>query len=134
MSNTITIYHNPNCTNSKRCLHMIREHLEKQREKGGRKVPELRVIEYLKTPLGKAGVAALIERLKETANGKFRARDLIRVKEPVFDVLFGWDARPTDAECLDAMAAHPILMNRPIVTTSKGTKLCRPPTLVEEML
>jgi arsenate reductase len=111
----ISIYHNPKCSNSRRCLEIIRE-----------EGFEPTIIEYLKHP----PTAAELERLV----GKMgvSVRHVIRTKEPAYAELGLADA--ADAQLLKAIAAHPILLNRPIVVTEKGAKLCRPPDLVRELL
>ena len=112
---TVVIYHNAGCSNSRGALEIIRAQGI---------VPEIR--EYLTSPLTKAELAALIERMA------LRPRDIVREKEAVFAQLGLTDA--SDDALLDAMAAHPVLMNRPIVVTPKGARLCRPPELVKELL
>lgn len=111
----ITIYHNPKCSNSRGCLALIRE-------AGHEPV----IVEYLKTPLGRAELAALVARLE------MHPRDLVRVKEAVFAEL-GLESA-SDEALLDAMAAHPVLINRPIVVTDMAARLCRPPELVADLL
>jgi len=111
----ITIYHNPKCSNSRGCLALIRE--------AGH---EPTVVEYLVTPPSRAALAALVAKMG------IAPRDLVRAKEPVYAEL-GLEGASGDA-LLDAMAAHPILINRPIVITDKATKLCRPPELVRDLL
>ena len=96
---------------------MIREHgLE----------PE--VIEYLKTPPSKETLKAMI------AAAGITTRELLRAKEDVYAELGLDDPKWTDDELVDFMLQHPILMNRPIVVTPLGTRLCRPPELVLEIL
>ncbi len=108
MSN-ITIYHNPRCGTSRNTLAMIRS-----------SGVEPEVIEYLKTPPSRETLLALV-----AATGQ-PVRDLVRSKEALFTEL-GLDASGvTDAQLIDAMLAHPILINRPIVVTPLGTRLCRP--------
>ena len=113
----ITIYHNSKCSNSRGALALIREHgLE----------PE--VIEYLKTPPSKETLKAMI------AAAGITTRELLRAKEEVYAELGLDDAKWTDDELVDFMLQHPILMNRPIVVTPLGTRLCRPPERVLEIL
>jgi len=111
----ITIYHNPKCSNSRRCLEIIRD-----------EGFEPTIIEYLKYP----PTVAELERL----SGKIGVsiHEMIRTKEPVYAELGLADTG--DARLLKAVAAHPILLNRPIVVTDKGAKLCRPPEIVREIL
>ena len=114
---TITIYHNPNCGTSRNTLAMIRQSGEE---------PE--IIEYLKTPPTRA-------RLKELITGmSIPVRALLREKgTPYVDLDLG-NPKWTDEDLLDFMMAHPILINRPIVVTSKGIRLCRPSEKVLEIL
>ncbi len=112
---TVTIYHNPACGTSRNTLAMIRN-------AGIEPV----VIEYLKTPPRRAELAVLAKQ----AGG---ARNLLREKEKLVPEL-GLNAAVSDDAILDAIAAHPILLNRPVVVTQKGTKSCRPSELVLELL
>lgn len=113
----ITIYHNPNCGTSRNTLAAIRA--------AGH---EPRVVEYLKTPLSRAQLQEMI------AAAGLPVREAIRSKEAAFGEL-GLDAPGTgDEALLDAMAAHPVLLNRPFVVTPKGARLCRPFALVHEIL
>ena len=103
----VTIYHNPRCSNSRRALEVIRA--------AG---IEPRIIDYLKTPLSEDGLRALAAKLGQPL------RALVRDKEPLFAELGLGDA--DEAALFAAVAAHPVLLNRPIVVTGKGAKLCRP--------
>jgi arsenate reductase (glutaredoxin) len=114
---TITIYHNPNCGTSRNVLQAIRD--------AGH---EPTVVEYLKTPLDAAGIRALLAKL-----GK-RPRDLLRRKGTPYDALGLDDPKWTDDQLVDFMAAHPILIERPIVVAPKGARLCRPSETVQEVL
>jgi len=112
----VTIYHNPKCSNSRKALEVIRSH-----------GIEPHIVEYLKTPLTPADLRHLIhEQMHVTV------RDVIRTKEPVYAELKL--AAADDDTLLAAMAIHPILLNRPIVVTPKGAKLCRPGEVVEGVL
>jgi arsenate reductase len=114
---TITIYHNPDCGTSRNTLAMIRQSGEE---------PE--VIEYLKAPPSRARLLELIAAMGITP------RDLLREKgTPYADLGLG-DAKWTDDELVDFMMTHPILINRPIVETPLGTKLCRPSESVLDIL
>ena len=113
----ITIYHNPRCGTSRNTLAMIRA--------AG---TEPTVIEYLKTGWTKAQLKALA-----AATGS-PLRDLLRAKEPLVAELKLAGPDVTDDALLDAMVEHPILVNRPIVVTPKGTLLCRPSELVLDLL
>jgi arsenate reductase len=114
---TVTIYHNPACGTSRNVLALIRN--------GGE---EPLVIEYLKTPPSRDELAALIERMG------ISVRDLLRRKGTPYDQLKLDDPGLTDDALLDAMMMHPILINRPIVVTPKGVKLCRPVETVLDIL
>ncbi len=111
----VTIWHNPACSNSRGALKLIRD--------AGFE-PE--VIEYLGNP---PDVATLRQVLAESG---LSARDLVRSKEAQFAELSLEVA--DEATLLAAMAAHPRLINRPVVRTPKGTRLCRPPETVLEIL
>ena len=105
----ITIYHNPRCGTSRNTLAAIRE--------AGH---EPTVIEYLQTPFRREELQAML------AAAGLGPRDAIRSKESLFGEL-GLDAPGvTDDALLDAMLAHPVLINRPFVVTPKGVRLCRP--------
>ena len=114
---TITIYHNPACGTSRNTLSMIRQSGEE---------PE--VIEYLKTPPSRERLVELIEAMGITP------RDLLREKGTPYGELGLGDSGLTDEQLLDAIEAHPILINRPIVVTPKGVKLCRPSETVLDLL
>jgi len=112
---TVTIYHNPACGTSRKTLALIRD-------AGIEPV----VIEYLKTPPGRAKLVELI-----AGTGR-PVRDIVRTKEALFTEL-GLETASDDA-LVDAMVAHPILMNRPVVVSGDAVRLCRPQELVLEML
>ena len=112
-----TIYHNPACSNSRGALGLIRE--------AG---IEPEIIEYLKTPPDRATLAQMI------ADAGLTVRGAMRDKEPVYRELALDDAGLTDDALLDAMLAHPVLINRPFVVTQRGARLCRPADLVLEIL
>ena len=114
---SITIYHNPNCGTSRNTLAMIRQSGEE---------PE--VIEYLKTPPSRE---TLIDLMKRMGLGP---RELLRQKgTPYADLDLG-NPKWTDDQLIDFMMAHPILINRPIVVTPLGVKLCRPSEAVLNIL
>jgi arsenate reductase (glutaredoxin) len=113
----VIIYHNPDCGTSRNTLGLIRN--------AG---IEPHVIEYLKCPPSRAMLQALIARMG------IAVRDLIRVKGTPYHDLGLDDPSLTDDQLLDAMMAHPILINRPIVVTPHGVKLCRPSETVLELL
>lgn len=117
MNAHVTIYHNPKCGTSRNTLAMIRA-----------TGIEPTVIEYLKTPPGRDELAGLAARMG------IKLRDLLRRKGTPFDELGLDDPALSDDALLDAVAAHPILINRPIVVSAKGARLCRPSELVLELL
>ncbi|HET7333567.1 MAG TPA: arsenate reductase (glutaredoxin) [Rhizomicrobium sp.] len=112
----ITIYHNPKCGTSRTCLQIL--------EDAG---VHPRIVEYLKTPLSRDQLEKLVVRTGGPV------ADIVRFKEPLASELNLSPQTPA-TELLDAMAAHPVLQNRPIVETDKGAKLCRPADLVHEIL
>ena len=114
---TVTIYHNPACGTSRNTLAMIRQ-------SGVEPV----VIEYLKTPPSRARIVELV------AAAGMSLRDAIRQKDTPLAALGLDDMSLSDAALLDAIAAHPILLNRPLVETPLGTRLCRPSELVLDIL
>jgi arsenate reductase len=114
---TVTIYHNPACGTSRNTLAMIRQ-------SGEQPV----VIEYLKTPPSRDELVKLIQAIG------LAPRELLRRKGTPYDELVLDDAKLTDDELVELMVKHPILINRPIVVTPKGTRLCRPPERVLEIL
>lgn len=113
----ITIYHNPKCGTSRNVLAMIRASGEE---------PE--IVEYLKTPPGREKLVELI-----AATGQ-PVREILRQKGTPYDELGLDDPKWSDAELIDFMVEHPILMNRPIVVTPLGTALCRPSEKVLDIL
>jgi arsenate reductase len=114
---SITIYHNPSCGTSRNTLAMIRQSGE-----------EPKIIEYLKTPPDRARLLELIRAMGITV------RALLREKGTPYAELGLADPKWRDDELIDFMLAHPILINRPIVVTAKGTKLCRPSETVLDLL
>jgi arsenate reductase len=113
----ISIYHNPQCGTSRNTLAMIRN-----------TGIEPEVIEYLKTPPTKEELVNLITNMKLTA------RDVMRAKGDLYDELDLGNEKWTNEELVDFMMSHPILINRPIVVTEMGVRLCRPSELVLEIL
>lgn len=116
-SHTITIYHNPACGTSRNVLAML---------KASGETPE--VIEYLVTPPTRETLEALIDAMGDGP------RPLLRRKGTPYDELNLDDPSMSDAELIDAMIAHPILINRPIVVTPEATRLCHPSETVLELL
>ncbi len=114
---TITIYHNPACGTSRNVLALIRN-----------SGAEPHVIEYLKTPPSRTELVDLIARMG------IPVRDVIREKGTPYADLGLADPALSDDQLLDAMLAHPILINRPIVVTPLGVKLCRPSEAVLDIL
>jgi arsenate reductase (glutaredoxin) len=114
---TVTIYHNPACGTSRNVLAMIRE-----------RGVEPKIIEYLKTPPSAAKLKSLLAQMG------ISARDLLRKRGTPYDELGLDDPKWSEAELIDFMVKHPILIERPVVETSKGTKLCRPKEKALEIL
>jgi arsenate reductase (glutaredoxin) len=117
MNSKVVIYHNPKCGTSRNTLELLKQ--------AG---IEPHIVEYLKTPPTRQVLADLIRRMGVPV------RDVVRTKEALYKELKLDDPKVTDAQLLDAMIEHPILINRPIVVTSKGVKLCRPSETVSELL
>lgn len=113
----VTIYHNPRCGTSRNTLALLRD---------AGHAP--RVIEYLATPPTRAELADLV------ARSGLSPRQAVRSKEALYTELGLDDPAVGDEALLDAMIAHPILINRPLVVTPKGVRLCRPAELVHEIL
>jgi arsenate reductase len=112
-----TIYHNPNCSTSRNVLQALREHgFEPQ------------VVEYLKTPPDRATLVKLLQEMG------MAPRELLRKTEARYDELRLGDAHWTDDELIDQMLAHPVLIQRPIVVTPRGARLCRPKEKLLELL
>ncbi|MBS3017595.1 Arsenate reductase [Comamonas sp. PE63] len=113
----ITIYHNPACGTSRNALALIRNSGE-----------EPTVIEYLKTPPDRATLVGLIQAMG------MPVRDVLRQKGTPYDELGLGEPKWTDEQLIDFMLQHPILINRPIVVTPLGTRLCRPSEVVLDIL
>ncbi len=111
----ISMTYNPACGTARNVLALLRE-----------RGIEPTIIEYLRTPLTRDEIAALVKQMGVPV------RDVVRAKEALYSELKLESAG--DDQLLDAMAKHPVLLNRPIVTTPKGVKLCRPSETVEELL
>lgn len=112
-----TIYHNPKCGTSRKTLAIL--------EEAG---ADVTVIEYLKSPPSRAELKRLYERAGLTP------RQGLRAKEPLADDLDLLSGRVSDEAILDAMAANPILIERPLVETERGVRLCRPQDVVRDIL
>ena len=117
MTSPITIYHNPACGTSRNVLAMIRNSGE-----------EPTVVEYLKTPPDRATLETLVAAMGVPV------REVLRQKGTPYDELGLADPQWSDAQLLDFMLQHPILINRPIVVTPLGIRLCRPSELVLDLL
>ena len=114
---TVTIYHNPACGTSRNVLGLIRNTGQ-----------EPHIVEYLTTPPSRDELVNLIGRMG------IAVRDLLRRKGTPYDALKLDNPDLTDGELIDAMLAHPILINRPIVVTPQGVALCRPSEAVLDIL
>lgn len=113
----VTIYHNPSCSTSRKVLGMLRENgIE----------PE--IIEYLRTPPDRETLARLVGTMQAPV------RTILRRKAPPYAELQLDDAKWSDDQLLDLMVANPILIERPIVVAPGGTRLCRPPETVLELI
>lgn len=113
----VTIYHNPSCSTSRKVLGMLRE-----------RGIEPQIIEYLKMPPDRETLARLV------ADMQVPVRSILRRKAPPYAELQLDDAKWSDDQLLDLMTANPILIERPIVVTPNGTRLCRPPERVLELM
>ena len=111
------MYHNPNCGTSRNTLAIMRASGEE---------PE--IVEYMKTPLSREQLVDLLAALAVPA------RELLRAKGELYDELGLADIALSNDALIDAMSEHPILMNRPVVVTERGTRLCRPSELVLDLL
>src|SRR5215218_4886714 len=109
----VTIWHNPKCATSRKVLEMIRQ-----------KGVEPQIIEYVKAPPSGAEIKTALREMGLTA------RELLRRKGTPYDELGLDDPKLSDAALIAAMAKHPILIERPVVRSQKGSRLCRPPERV----
>jgi arsenate reductase len=114
---TVTIYHNPKCGTSRTVLAMLRD-----------KGIEPQVIEYLVTPPDPAALKALLTRMG------IGPRELLRRRGTPYDELDLDNPKLTDAALIGFITEHPILMERPVVVTPKGTKICRPAEVVNTLI
>lgn len=112
-----TIYHNPRCSTSRNVLALIREAGE-----------EPQVIEYLKRPPSRKKLKDLLRA------ARVRVRDAIRTQEPVYAELGLDDESLSDDALIDAMVSNPVLIQRPIVETDRGVRICRPAESVKGLL
>ena len=113
----IKIYHNPRCSTSRKTLEFLTEH-----------GLAFETILYLDTPASKADLQRMLKDMK------MGVRDLLRTKDAPYVELDLSNEKWSDEELLDFMVEHPILMNRPVVVTQKGTRLCRPMETILEVL
>jgi arsenate reductase (glutaredoxin) len=114
---TVTIWHNPKCSTSRKVLEIIRA-----------RGIEPRIVDYVSTPPSVAAIKAALKAMAMTP------RDLLRRRGTPHDELGLGDTGLSDTALIEAMHAHPILIERPVVQSPKGTRLCRPPERVEELL
>jgi len=114
---TVTIWHNPKCGTSRKVLAMIRA-----------KGIEPTIVDYVNDPPSIAAIKSVLKQMGATP------RDLLRRRGTPYDALGLDDEKLSAAALIAAMHAHPILIERPVVRTSKGTRLCRPPERVGEIL
>jgi len=114
---TVTIYHNPACGTSRNVLAMIRE-----------RGVEPKIIEYLKTPPSSEKLRSLLAQMR------MPARDLLRKRGTPYQELGLDDPKWSESELVEFMMKHPILIERPIVETPKGARLCRPKEKALEIL
>ncbi|PPQ31146.1 arsenate reductase (glutaredoxin) [Rhodopila globiformis] len=113
----VRIYHNPSCGTSRKVLGLLRD--------AGL---EPTVVEYLKTPPSRAELVSLLDRMGMTP------RQILRRRGTPYDELGLDDPAKSDEALLDAILAHPILMERPVVVTPRGVRLCRPAETVRDLL
>jgi len=111
------IYHNPNCSTSRKTLALLRE-----------KGVDVEVVEYLKNPPSRDELVELLEKMG------MKPRELLRKKGDLYKELDLENPKWTDDQILDFMVRHPVLIERPIVVTDKGARLCRPVEKVLEIL
>jgi arsenate reductase len=111
------IWHNPNCSTSRKVLEMIRAN-----------GVEPTIVEYVKNPPSAAEIKSALDAMGMSP------RELLRRRGTPYDELDLDNPKRTDAELVAAMAAHPILIERPVVRTRKGTRLCRPAERVKDIL
>lgn len=114
---TVTVYHNPSCGTSRSVLELVRN--------AG---IEPNVVLYLKTPPSRKQLEDILH------HGALGARDILRTKEKLCAELGLDTPQTTDDQILDAIAQHPILLNRPVVVSPKGAKACRPASVVLDLL
>ncbi len=114
---SVVIWYNPKCATSRQVLELIRA-----------QGIEPRIVDYVKSPPSAAQIKTALKEMR------MKPRELLRRRGTPFDELGLDDPKRTDAELIAAMAAHPILIERPVVRGPKGTRLCRPVERVKEIL
>ena len=114
---SVVIWHNPKCSTSRKVLEMIRA-----------RGIEPEIVDYVKTPPSASEIKAALKAMG------MRPRDLLRRKNTPYDDLKLDDSKHSDAELIALMAKHPLLIERPVVRTPKGTRLCRPAERLKEIL
>jgi arsenate reductase len=114
---SVVIWHNPKCATSRKVLELIRA-----------KGVEPEIVDYVRSPPSAAQIKSALKEMR------MKPRELLRRRGTPFDELGLDDLKRTDAELIAAMAAHPILIERPVVRSPKGTRLCRPVERVKEIL
>ena len=114
---TVTIWHNPKCSTSRKVLGIIKA-----------RGIEPRIVDYVNEPPSAAAIKTALKAMGMTP------RDLLRKRGTPYDELGLGDTTLSDAALIEAMHAHPILIERPVVQSPKGTRLCRPPEAVGELL
>ena len=114
---TVTIWHNPNCSTSRKALGLIRA-----------SGVEPQIVDYVNTPPSVATIKAVLKAME------MAPRDLLRRRGTPYDELRLGDETLSDAALIDAIHAHPILIERPVVQSPKGTRLCRPAERVQDIL
>jgi len=114
---SVTIWHNPKCSTSRKVLDAIRAH-----------GVEPKIVLYAQTPPSEHEIKAVLK------DAKLKPRDLLRRKGTPYEELKLDNPRLTDAELVALMHKHPLLIERPVVITDKGTRLCRPPERIDEIL
>lgn len=112
-----TIYHNGRCATSRQALQLLQKHDY-----------AITIVDYLATPPDRATLQRLIH------DSGLSVREVVRSKETLFTELGLNSSDTTDEQLLDAMLQHPILINRPLVVTPKGTRLARPPEVLQEII
>jgi arsenate reductase len=113
----ITIYHNPGCQTSRKVLQAIRD-----------SGVEPNIVDYLKNPPDRTTLISLLKKMG------LKPREILRRRGTPYDELNLGDPSLGDEKIIDAILAHPILIERPIVVTPKGAKICRPPEIASELL